>query len=413
MPSHFSKELESAYQHDLANQKRQSAREGALLAAMLYAGFAVLDFWAIPSALEPVLAVRFLVVVPMLLWIFWATYRPFFVPHYVSLMVLMYGGMGLGIEAMVLLASPHDLARIVYYAGLILVVSALYTWTFLGPTTTGVIGVGLVAIYLLIELFAREGKSTQDQIVVLSNAFFFVSANIIGLLAVRIRERNLRALFLAKRALQEEISEREKMEDQVRQMAFYDLLTNLPNRRLLDDRLQQAMAASRRTGRLGAVMFLDLDNFKPLNDTNGHAVGDLLLMEVARRLKRRVREHDTVARFGGDEFVVILSDLDSSLDVALSLAQVIAEDVRISLCESYQLCVGQDGPGEQLLEHRCTTSIGVTLFSAVETSQKDVLKRADAAMYDAKQAGRNQVRFHTTANHQTLNPRAFQAAPPH
>jgi hypothetical protein len=133
MRSSFPKELESAYQSDLANQKRQSAREGALLATLLYCGFAILDFWAIPGALVPVLAVRFLLVVPMLLGILWATYRPFFIHHYVRLMTVMCVGMGLGIETMVLLASPSDLAHIVYYAGLILVVSALYTWTFLGP----------------------------------------------------------------------------------------------------------------------------------------------------------------------------------------------------------------------------------------------------------------------------------------
>jgi len=397
MFSSFPKELESAYQSDLADQKRQSAREGALLATLLYAGFAVLDIWAIPGALMPVLAVRFLVVVPMLLWMIWATFRPFFIHHYTTLMALMYVGMGLGIETMVLLASPGDLARIVYYAGLILVVSALYTWTFLGPRKTGAIGMALVAIYLLIEFFARESKSTRDQIVVLSNCFFFVSANTIGLLAVRIRERNLRALFMAKRALQEEISERKKMEDQVRLMAFHDLLTNLPNRRLLDDRLQQAMAASKRTGRFGAVMFLDLDNFKPLNDTYGHAVGDLLLREVSRRLKGCVRELDTVARFGGDEFVVILNDLSHQVDASITQAQAVAEKIRASLSEPYQLRIHPNGQGENQLEHHCTTSIGVALFAAHDASQDEILKRSDAAMYEAKQAGRNQVRLRASA----------------
>ncbi len=398
MRSSFPSTLESAYQNDLADQKRQSAREGALLAALLYTGFALLDIWAIPSALGPVLAVRFLVVVPMLLWIIWASHRPFFVHHYISLMTLMYVGMGLGIEAMVLLANPGDLARIVYYAGLILVVSALYTWTFLGPKATGAMGLSLVAIYLLIEFVAREGKTTQDHIVVLSNCFFFVSANIIGLLAVRIRERNLRALFLAKRALQAEISERKRMEEQVRKMAFHDLLTNLPNRRLIDDRLQHAMAASHRTGRFGAVIFLDLDNFKPLNDTHGHDVGDLLLIEVARRLKACVREFDTVGRFGGDEFAVILSDLDTTADACAAQAREIAEKIRASLSVPYRLSLRRGSQGERQLEHLCTTSIGVALFAGHEVSQEEILKRSDAAMYEAKQAGRNQVRFYATGH---------------
>ena len=202
---------------------------------------------------------------------------------------------------------------------------------------------------------------------------------------------------MAKRALQEEISERKKMEDQVRLMAFHDLLTNLPNRRLLDDRLQQAMAASKRTGRFGAVMFLDLDNFKPLNDTYGHAVGDLLLREVSRRLKGCVRELDTVARFGGDEFVVILNDLSHQVDASITQAQAVAEKIRASLSEPYQLRIHPNGQGENQLEHHCTTSIGVALFAAHDASQDEILKRSDAAMYEAKQAGRNQVRLRAFA----------------
>ncbi len=392
----FPKELESAYQSDLANQKRQSAREGALLATLLYCGFAILDFWAIPGALVPVLAVRFLLVVPMLLGILWATYRPFFIHHYGRLMTVMYVGMGLGIETMVLLASPSDLAHIVYYAGLILVVSALYTWTFLGPRTTGLIGLSLVSIYLLIEFFTLAGNSAKNPVVVLSNGFFFVSANVIGLLAVRIRERNLRALFLAKQALQEEVTERKRMEDQVRQMAFHDLLTQLPNRRLLTDRLQQAMATSKRTERFGAVMFLDLDNFKPLNDAHGHAVGDLLLIEVARRLKSCVRELDTVARFGGDEFVLILSDLHADKSVSVTQAQAIADKVRASLSQPYELSIQQGSAKPRQLTHQCTTSIGVVLFHGHTATEDEILKRSDAAMYQSKQAGRNQVCVYAT-----------------
>jgi len=117
------------------------------------------------------------------------------------------------------------------------------------------------------------------------------------------------------------IAERKRMEDQVRQMAFFDELTKLPNRRLLSDRLSQAMAASKRTGSYGVMMFLDLDNFKLLNDAHGHAVGDLLLIETAHRLKSCVREMDTVARFGGDEFVVMIGDLDTDKAEARSQGQ--------------------------------------------------------------------------------------------
>ncbi len=180
----------------------------------------------------------------------------------------------------------------------------------------------------------------------------------------------------------------------VRQLAFYDPLTGLPNRRMLDDRLNQAMATSKRSGLFGALMFLDLDNFKPLNDTHGHGVGDLLLIEVAKRLTDCVREVDTVARIGGDEFVVMLSELDADKAKSTEQAAGVAEKVRLSLAAPYRLTVTQPGESDTTVEHHCTASIGVVLFINHEASQIDLMKWADAAMYQAKDAGRNVVRFY-------------------
>ncbi len=193
-----------------------------------------------------------------------------------------------------------------------------------------------------------------------------------------------------------DISERKEMERQVRQLAFYDVLTKLPNRRLLNDRLRQAISASKRSGLYGAVMVLDLDNFKPLNDMHGHLVGDLLLIEAAARLSSCLRETDTVARFGGDEFVVMLSQLNPDRAESSAQAALIAEKLRARLSEAYLLSV-KDGPkADVTIEHRCSTSIGVALFVGDEANQEDVLKWADAAMYHAKAAGRNSIRFHDT-----------------
>jgi diguanylate cyclase (GGDEF)-like protein/PAS domain S-box-containing protein len=191
-----------------------------------------------------------------------------------------------------------------------------------------------------------------------------------------------------------DITERKQAEDQVRQLAFHDALTKLPNRRLLDDRLRQAMAGSKRRGCYGAVMFLDLDNFKPLNDLYGHRVGDMLLVEVADRLKSCIREMDTVARFGGDEFVVIVSELAADESDSISQATVIAEKIRLALSEPYRLTVRLDGKSGSTVEHHCTVTIGVALFINHESSQDDILKWADAAMYEAKAAGRNMIRFY-------------------
>ena len=190
-----------------------------------------------------------------------------------------------------------------------------------------------------------------------------------------------------------DITERKKAEELVRNLAFNDALTQLPNRRLLQDRMQQAMVASKRSGRYGATMFLDLDNFKPLNDTHGHDVGDLLLIEVAQRITGCVREIDTVARFGGDEFVVMLSELDADREMSRELAAIVAEKIRVALAGPYFLIHRQADRKASTIEHRCTASIGIVLFAGTETAPEDVLKWADMAMYRAKEAGRNTVRF--------------------
>ncbi len=189
------------------------------------------------------------------------------------------------------------------------------------------------------------------------------------------------------------VTERKQMEAEVHHLGFYDALTNLPNRRLLADRLRQTMAASSRSGFYCALMFLDLDNFKPLNDLHGHVVGDLLLIEAANRLKSCVRETDTVARFGGDEFVVLVNELME--DRAESVAQTtrIAEKIRSSLAKTYLLALKREEEPDTTVEHHCTVSIGVALFIDRESSQDDVLNSADKAMYQAKDAGRNQIWF--------------------
>jgi diguanylate cyclase (GGDEF)-like protein/PAS domain S-box-containing protein len=191
-----------------------------------------------------------------------------------------------------------------------------------------------------------------------------------------------------------DITERRQMEEHIRQLALYDPLTQLPNRRLLNDRLNQTMITSKRSGCHVALMFLDLDHFKPLNDTHGHAVGDLLLIEVANRLKSCIRGMDTIARFGGDEFVVMLSELNVNKAQSMSQAEVVAEKIRFALSEPYWLTVKRDGQTDNTVEHHCTASIGIVVFMNHQGSLDDVLKWADQTMYQAKEAGRNRIRFY-------------------
>ena len=191
-----------------------------------------------------------------------------------------------------------------------------------------------------------------------------------------------------------DITERKQMEEIIRQQALYDPLTKLPNRRLLVDRLGLAISASKRTGNHGALLFLDLDNFKPLNDTHGHEAGDLLLIEVANRIKHCLRETDTVARMGGDEFVIVLAQLGTDNNVSIQQAEMLAEKIRTELAKIYALDLENKDGSHHTIEHHCTASIGVTLFVDEKLLIDDILRNADDAMYQAKNTGRNRVCFY-------------------
>ena len=206
-------------------------------------------------------------------------------------------------------------------------------------------------------------------------------------------------------ALARDIAGRKQLEKQIHDMAFYDPLTKLPNRRLLHDRLQQAVAASARSRQHGAIMLLDLDRFKILNDTYGHGAGDQLLLKAAHRLKSSVREGDTVARLGGDEFVVILGALDEYANEAAARAQVLADKIRTVLAEPYHLSVQAEENKAHIIHHS-SSSIGVVLFQGHEISVEELMKRADLAMYEAKHGGRDAVCFFDFAMQMALNARA-------
>lgn len=181
-----------------------------------------------------------------------------------------------------------------------------------------------------------------------------------------------------------DITLRKAAAEEIERQAFYDPLTRLPNRRLLQERLKPALAASQRSGRKGALLFIDLDNFKTLNDTLGHDMGDLLLQQVAERLHSCVRESDTVARLGGDEFVVMLQDLSEDSFEAAKQAEITGNKIRTILNWPYKLAMH---------DYISTPSIGAALFSGHERTVDELLKNADIAMYQAKTSGRNALRF--------------------
>ncbi len=190
---------------------------------------------------------------------------------------------------------------------------------------------------------------------------------------------------------------RKQAEQEVERLAFYDPLTNLPNRRLLHDHLHQSLAISGSNPHHGAVLYIDIDNFKTLNDTKGHSIGDLLLIEVANRVQGSLREGDTVARLGGDEFVVILNGLSVESPQAVSETEVFGYEILAVISEPYVL---------QGYEYHCTASMGICLFSNQGNTVDELLKYTDMSMYQAKRTGSNSIRFYDPAMQAALEIRA-------
>jgi diguanylate cyclase (GGDEF)-like protein/PAS domain S-box-containing protein len=191
-----------------------------------------------------------------------------------------------------------------------------------------------------------------------------------------------------------EITKRKELQEKIEQLAYCDTLTKLPNRRSLDDKMSFIMSKSERSQKYCALVFIDLDNFKPLNDTYGHNVGDLLLIEVATRLKDSIRKLDAVARMGGDEFVIILDEFNENKDISKEDIFKVVEKIRIYVSKPYKFNIINDEKENLDIEHYCTASIGIRMFKGEEESSLNILKSADLAMYEAKEAGRNTIKFY-------------------
>ena len=245
----------------------------------------------------------------------------------------------------------------------------------------------LILVPLLLRLFLDRGEMS----------FTMAISGVLFLVFMLLSIRNINRNFLENIKLRHDAVERE---NEIKQMAFYDQLTGVPNRRLLLDKLDHALAVSTRSGRRGALLFLDLDHFKMLNDTLGHDMGDLLLKKVAERLQRCVRESDTVARLGGDEFVVMLEDLSENVDEATKQVQKVADLIIKTLNAPHLL---------NTIEHNSTVSIGIAMFGEHGNSRDELLKHADTAMYQAKRAGSNNVRHFDFTMQETVNVNDGQA----
>jgi len=191
-----------------------------------------------------------------------------------------------------------------------------------------------------------------------------------------------------------DISDRIKIDDKTKKLAFFDQLTNLPNRNLCLDRLNQALVQSKRSALYGALLFIDIDNLKFINDQYGHEAGDLLLTEFAKRISNGLRARDTSSRFGGDEFVVILNEFTNNYSETACQVSDIAKKILARLSSKYIFTITHPTLGDNLIQFESSASIGATLFLGNQIKSSNIIKRADMAMYEAKKMGGNQVRFY-------------------
>jgi len=203
-----------------------------------------------------------------------------------------------------------------------------------------------------------------------------------------------------------DITERQNQEDQIKRLAFYDPLTLLPNRRMFQERLQLMVNVNADDTRFNALLFIDLDHFKTLNDTEGHSIGDSLLIAVAGRMQNILREEDLVARLGGDEFVILITNLGDDEISAGHDAEEIAEKIRESICKPYKLSTRENSNTKKEITFHCTPSIGISMFRSNVACHVEILKQADVAMYQAKSAGRNTIRFFDPAMQKALEKNA-------
>ena len=208
------------------------------------------------------------------------------------------------------------------------------------------------------------------------------------------QEQDSEGKIIGYHGITREITKRKNIQEEIAQFAFTDALTQLPNRRSLENQMGLIMAKSQRNQKYCALVFLDLDNFKPLNDTYGHNIGDLLLTEVASRLKNSVRKGDVVSRLGGDEFVLVFDNLNEDKEISKESVFEIIEKIRIYIAKPYTFNIKNEENENIVIEHYCTASIGICMFKGEEISSLNIFKRADSAMYEAKESGRNTIKFY-------------------
>jgi diguanylate cyclase (GGDEF)-like protein len=360
--------LESFYRQYALRTLRRQARIALLVGAIIYGLYSALDFLFVPAdVVVKVWYVRMLVILVAFGVLMLTFYRRFI--RYNQFMLACVGLVA-GIGLLVKMWWLSDLAVNYFYAGLILITFWCHSFSGLRFVHATIVSLSILVVFNV--LFA--GLRPLPLISIVSYDFFLIGANLFGAFASYISEKQSRLLFLREKEL-----DRERYLQYER--ALHDSLTGLPNRELLRDRIDQAINYSLRANQLCAGIFLDLDKFKPINDTYGHAAGDLVLQTVASRLKQVMREADTLARLGGDEFFVLAQDIHTP-EAAEMLANKLLQQIKAPL---------QLRGIPPIID--LSASIGICIFPYENVSAVDVIRRADQAMYQVKRSSKAGTAF--------------------
>lgn len=374
----FPPSLEDIYQADMAGEKVRIFHIACALSSLLYLCFAPLDIMTLSSNLTAAWTVRAAVVLATgAAAVFAHLRRAAFGRHYTAVICLVYVGWGAGVDALLMLSHPTDLAWGSYYAGLMLVSMALYIWSYLRPLHAGIAGLALVASYVVVGLACQRMGDRGHWVPLVQNVCFLIGTNVVGIFALTTRERFARQAFLLKNALVHELRHEEEAKRQSEHLAAHDALTGLPNRVSFVRRLGELMR-TRAQGETVGVLFLDLDGFKPVNDQHGHAAGDHVLVVVARRIRNAIRPVDVAARMGGDEFVIALPFAREDAGIVeltrASLRKAIAEPIEYRGCSL-----------------RVSASIGMAICRQDGGSAEELLHLADQSMYVSKRSREREV----------------------
>ena len=366
------------YQSHILAEKIRISRVTCLMGIVLYTLFAAVDYWALSNTFEQVLVIRATIIINLAI-VFVLTYYRIFLQFYEAILLITYVSSAMGIVWMIKIAGSEEYASEVYFAGLILVIMTLFSWSHLKKSYSFFTTFIIIGSFIYFDVL-KEGKlSFIDSPYLITTPMFLIAATMIGLINQVIRDRYLKDNFFLQQSLKKAVEEKTIEAKDNAYLANHDPLTDLPNRRYVTELLEESLKTAKQENKVLAILFLDLNGFKQVNDVYGHAVGDEVLKVVAKRLEFAVREGDSISRFAGDEFLVgLLMEKEG-----LSEVNIMSDKFTAIISKPMNI----DG-----MSIKIGVSIGIAAYPMHGDKVNVLLNIADKKMYRIKKGVHNIVR---------------------